>query len=91
VGITCEVVERRCNVLMRRVKVVLAVVAAAVVMMMLAAPAMAQVVGYCDEYGVCTYWNPDTGSGYSYWPVEDECGYFWDPEWEVWYWACWED
>ena len=77
---------------MTKIRKLIVVGAMALMMMVLAAPAMAQVVGYCDEYGVCTYWNPDTGTGdYYYWPVDDECGYFWDPSEEVWYWACWED
>jgi len=69
---------------MRRIKLILAVVAAVAMLMVSAAPAMAQVVGYCDGNGFCTYWNPNTGT-YS----PSGCGWVWNPWWQQWVWACW--
>jgi hypothetical protein len=71
---------------MRRLKLILAVVAAVGMLMVSAIPAMAQVVGYCDENGVCTYWNPDTGTYSPDW--WGDCGWVWSWE-DGWVWACW--
>ena len=71
---------------MRRIKVILVVVAAVAMLMVSAAPAMAQVAGYCDDSGFCTYWNPDTDT---YSPSSwSGCGWVWNPWWQQWVWAC---
>jgi hypothetical protein len=72
---------------MIRSKLILTMVAAVALLVASAIPAMAQVVGYCDENGVCTYWNPDTGT---YSPESwHDCGWVWDPGSQEWVWACW--
>ena len=77
---THEGTERRCNVLMRRIKVILAAVAAVVTITMLAAPATAQEFTSCDPVsGICSTVNPNTGTlGNGLDPEDCFWSSFWD-------------
>jgi hypothetical protein len=71
---------------MRRILLVMAV--AAVMMVAMAAPAMAQEWTSCDpDTGLCSTWNPNTGTGGNGLDVED-CGWVWIPEEDDWFFIC---
>ena len=67
---------------MRRIKLIFAVVAAVAMLMVSAVPAVAQAGVFCDDNGVCTYFNLGMGD------FSSDCdwvqGWAWDPDEQEW-------